>query len=96
MGLPFRDGAGHELVGYGLFAALSYDDGKTWPVRHLITDGVTRHMSGGAWTGNFTMDATHAEPKGYMAATQSPDGVIHLISSCVHYRFNLAWIEQAK
>ena len=38
------------------------------------------------------MDAGHAEPKGYFACTQTPDGVIHLISSRLHYRFNLAWI----
>ena len=53
------------------------------------TDGKIRT---GAWTRNFTMDATHAEPKGYLAATQSPDGNIHLISSKLYYRFNLAWL----
>ena len=41
------------------------------------------------------MDATHAEPKGYLAATQTPDGIIHLISSGIHYRFNLAWLRLA-
>ena len=25
-------------------------------------------------------------------ATQTPDGTIHLISSGLHYRFNLAWL----
>ena len=77
----------------GLFVALSYDDGRTWPVKKLLTDGRTRTLDGGAWTGTFTLDATHAEPKGYLACTQSPDGMIHLLSSRVHYRFNLAWIE---
>ena len=43
------------------------------------------------WTDRFTMDATHAEPKGYLAARQTPDGIIHLISSGIHYRFNLPW-----
>ena len=76
----------------GLFVALSYDEGATWPVKKLLTDGQTRVLDGGAWTGTFTMDATHAEPKGYLACTQSPDGMIHLLSSRVHYRFNLAWI----
>jgi hypothetical protein len=51
-------------------------------------------LDGGAWTGTFTMDANHAEPKGYLACTQTPDGMIHLLSSRVHYRFNLAWIER--
>ncbi len=77
----------------GLFAALSYDDGDSWPVQKLLTDGKERILDGGAWTGTFTMDAAHAEPKGYLACTQSPDGMIHLLSSRVHYRFNLAWLE---
>lgn len=77
----------------GLFAALSYDEGQSWPVRKLLTDGVTRTYDGGAWTGSFTMDASHAEPRGYLAVTQSPDGIIHLLSSRLHYRFNLRWLE---
>lgn len=78
----------------GLYVALSYDEGATWPVNKLLTDGKTRTLDGGAWTGTFTLDATHAEPKGYLACTQSPDGTIHLLSSRVHYRFNLAWVEE--
>ena len=77
----------------GLFVALSYDEGESWPVKKLLTDGKKRVLDGGAWTGTFTLDATHAEPKGYLACTQSPDGTIHLLSSRVHYRFNLPWIE---
>ncbi len=67
---------------------------KTWPVRRLLTDGQTRTFNGQAWTKIFTMDATHAEPKGYLAAIQAPDGMIELISSGVHYRFNVAWLQQ--
>ena len=78
----------------GLYVALSYDEGATWPVNKLLTDGKTRILDGGAWTGTFTLDATHAEPKGYLACTQGPDGIIHLLSSRVHYRFNLAWVEE--
>ncbi|GAI33660.1 unnamed protein product [marine sediment metagenome] len=40
------------------------------------------------------MDETHAEPRGYLAATQTPNGLIHLISSKQYYVFNLAWIKQ--
>jgi hypothetical protein len=40
------------------------------------------------------MDETHAEPLGYLAATQTPDGTIHLLSSGLHYRFNLPWLER--
>ncbi len=92
-GLSFTDKAGKTFTGYGMFAAVSTDDGKTWPVRKLITPGKGQ-FNGQGWTGDFTTDATHAEPRGYLAATQSPDGVIHLISSALHYRFNLAWLTQ--
>lgn len=78
---------------YGIYTTVSYDEGKTWSKRKLITDGKYRFMDGGAWTGNFEMDGNHAEPRGYFACTQSPDGIIHLISSKNHYRFNLKWIE---
>ena len=76
----------------GMFATLSFDDGKTWSERVLMTDGKTRTLDGGAWTGIFTMDSGNAEPKGYLCCTQTPDGTIHLLSSRLHYRFNLAWL----
>lgn len=91
-GMIFPDREGNNYRGYGLYAAVSYDEGKTWPVRRLLTDGITRFLDGGAWTKHFLMDATHAEPCGYMAATQSPDNLIHLVSSHLYYCFNLAWI----
>jgi formylglycine-generating enzyme required for sulfatase activity len=79
---------------YGMFAALSYDEGQTWPVKKLITaGGPPTQYDGGGNTGLFIMDDTHAEPRGYLAITQTPNGVIQLISSALHYRFNLAWLE---
>lgn len=81
-----------EFTGYGMFAALSFDEGKTWPIKKLLTDGDTRFLNGGAWTGYFEMDGTHAEPRGYLAATQTPDQVIHLLSSSLYYRLNLLWL----
>ena len=91
-GLLFTDAEGNEFKGYGLYAAVSFDEGKTWPVKRLITDGEYRLLNGGAWTQFFEMDATHAEPRGYLACTQTPDNMIHLVSSRLHYRFNLAWL----
>ena len=94
-GLVVTDAAGCERRIFGLFAALSFDEGKTWPIKKLVVpDGDTLELDGGAWTRHFAMDATHAEPMGYLAATQTPDGVIHLISSRLHYRFNLAWLHE--
>jgi formylglycine-generating enzyme required for sulfatase activity len=93
-GMAITDASGKQRAVFGLFAALSEDDGKTWPFRRLITDdGPDRTFDGGAWTRNFTMDVSHAEPKGYLCFTQTPDGIIHLLSSALHYRFNLAWLK---
>jgi formylglycine-generating enzyme required for sulfatase activity len=91
-GLRFLGSDGHLFTGYGLFAALSFDEGKTWPARKLLVPPAGGTYDGGAWTRSFQADSTHAEPRGYMAATQSPDRIIHLISSALHYRFNLAWL----
>lgn len=92
-----KDKAGMEINGkkvYGIYAAVSFDEGKTWPLKKLISDGKERYMDGGAWTGAFVMDEVNAEPRGYFAATQTPDNVIHLISSKNHYRFNLEWLKE--
>jgi formylglycine-generating enzyme required for sulfatase activity len=83
-----------DRVVNGLFGALSFDDGETWPVKRLISDGSGRQFEGGAWTGAFTMGVDTAEPKGYLSVTQTADGVIHLISSRLHYEFNVAWLKQ--
>lgn len=91
-GMTFIDFEGKSFTGYGAYAALSWDEGKTWPVKRLITDGKERLLYGQAWTGHFLMDKTHAEPRGYLAATQSPDNMIHLVSSGIHYQFNLQWL----
>ncbi len=94
-GLTITDASGREHTIYGLFAALSFDEGETWTVKKLVTSGdPPREFNGGGHTGQFVMDASHAEPMGYLAATQTPDGVIHLISSALHYRFNLLWLRQ--
>lgn len=90
MELLCSDGNIHKA--YGLYAAVSFDEGRTWPVKRLISDGEKRFFDGGAWTGFFESDLTHSEPRGYMAATQTPDGLIHLVSSRLHYRFNLSWL----
>ncbi len=91
--MTLRGQDGKELTGQGMFAALSFDEGRTWPVRKLLTPGQGEY-DGGAHTGRFTSTPTRAEHAGYLAATQTPDGVIHLISSRLHYRFNLAWLKQ--
>lgn len=92
-GMRFHDQNGEEFTGYGMFAALSFDEGTSWPVKKLITPG-SGEYNGGGWTGPFTASPTRAEHGGYLAATQSPDGIIHLVSSRLYYRFNLAWLKE--
>jgi sulfatase modifying factor 1 len=94
-GIVVKDAAGNERRIYGMFASVSFDEGKTWPYKKLISDfGTGVMLNGEAWTQNFIMDETHGEPLGYLACTQSPDDVIHLMSSGLHYRFNLDWIKE--
>jgi formylglycine-generating enzyme len=84
---------GGTLHGAGLFAALSFDEGKTWPNRRLITPGGSPRTVNGIDRGQFTLSDTSAEPQGYLAATQTRDGRIHLISSKNHYIMNLSWLQ---
>ncbi|MHC4622943.1 MAG: SUMF1/EgtB/PvdO family nonheme iron enzyme [Planctomycetota bacterium] len=92
--MTITDASGNKRDVSGLFGALSFDDGVSWPVRRLITDdGPGRKLNGGAWTGEFVMGRSSAEPKGYMSVCQTPDGVINLISSALHYQFNIAWLK---
>jgi len=91
--LVITDAAGQKRTVSGLFGAISFDDGRTWPVRRLITDdGPGKKLNGGAWTGEFTMSQSTAEPKGYLSVCQTPDAIINLISSALHYQFNVAWL----
>ena len=77
LGLTFKS-TGGTYTGIGLYAAVSYDEGKTWPDRRLI-----------APEGKTTADIN-----GYLAITQTRDGRIQLITSKDHYAFNLAWTKQ--
>lgn len=94
-GIEAVNAFGKKARVFGMFAALSYDGGKSWPVKRLLSSGARRKADGGAWTGAFESDENHAEPMGYLAAAQTPDGTIHLVSSRLYYRFNLAWLENA-
>jgi sulfatase modifying factor 1 len=76
----------------GLFGAVSFDEGETWPVKRLITDGQPDHQVERLDGRLFTMGPTSAEPSGYMSVCQTAAGVIQLITSREHYAFNLAWL----
>lgn len=92
-GMTFKAADGKKFTGYGMFAALSFDEGKTWPVRRLITPGGKDRTTNGIDRVEFIMSGTMAEPCGYLSAIQSRDGSIQLITSKNHYVFNLAWLK---
>jgi hypothetical protein len=96
--LALRDAAGAAFDGRGMFAALSFDEGKTWPVKKLITPGDRRRVLDAPcnrrWGEAYSvLDWDQAESRGYLTGTQSDDGTIHLLSSGTHYAFNLAWLK---
>ncbi|MHC4753511.1 MAG: SUMF1/EgtB/PvdO family nonheme iron enzyme [Planctomycetota bacterium] len=89
------DTTGKKRYIRGFFGALSYDGGKTWPYKRLISDdgpGRTIECTDG---GAITMSAHSGEYRGYYSVCQSSDGLIHLISSRNHYAFNIAWLKAA-
>lgn len=91
-GMTFQSQKG-EFNGAGLFAAISFDDGKTWPHKRLVTPGGKERTVNGIDRNMFPLSDTRAEHNGYLAAIQTRDGRIQLISSRNHYVFNLAWLK---
>ena len=73
---------------------MSYDDRKTWPHRRLITPGGPERTVNGIDRNLFLLSDTTAEHNGYLAATQTRNGRVQLITSRNHYVFNLAWLRQ--
>ena len=91
--IMITDASGKQRPVQGMFAALSHDDGKTWPRIRLVSDdgpGREAKTTDGA---PFILSHSSAEPRGYLAACQGADGLIHLISSWNYYCFNLNWMK---
>jgi sulfatase modifying factor 1 len=82
-GMTFKSAEG-DFNGVGLFAAVSYDEGKTWPDRRMIV-GPKEPLT--------NAKGVPPNTNGYLAITQTRDGRIQLITSSKHYAFNLAWIK---
>jgi len=72
----------------GAYAGISDDDGKTWRIRRL---------TGGNVLGKDGKPAK-VQTVSYVTACQSPDGMLHAISSHnhpdLHYEFNETWVLQ--
>jgi formylglycine-generating enzyme required for sulfatase activity len=94
VGLDFKAADGSEFKGYGLFAAVSFDEGKTWPIKRLVTPGGEARTVPGVDRNEFTLSDTMAEPSGYLSVCQTRDDLIQLISSKNHYVFNLGWLKE--
>ncbi|RJP35568.1 MAG: glycoside hydrolase [Candidatus Omnitrophota bacterium] len=88
-----RDASGGKREIHGMFAAISYDDGETWPMKRLVSDDQPDHEVQSLDDRVFLMSPSVSEPRGYLSVCQTTNGVIHLISSRNHYEFNLKWLE---
>ena len=86
------DATGAERPITGLYCAVSFDDGATWPIRRPVSDDGPGRMVE-TMDGFFRpMSKSASEPAGYLASCQGANGLIHLISSRLHHTFNLAWL----
>jgi len=91
--MMIKDISGNQRPVSGLFGAVSFDDGRTWPrIRLISSDGpdTTAEVMDGH---EFTLGFSSAEPGGYLSVCQAANGLINLISSRQHYAFNLKWLE---
>ena len=90
--MSIKDATGSDRPIAGLYCAVSFDDGATWPIRRLVSDdGPGRLVE--TMDGRFCMmSKTTSERAGYLASCQGANGLIHLISSRLHHTFNLAWL----
>ncbi len=91
--MKIKDASGGFREVTGLFAALSHDDGKTWPHIRLISDDKPDRDAETRNSKKCTIGFTSAEPQGYMSACQGTNGIIHVVSSWNHYAFNTKWLE---
>ena len=78
------DGSQGHVV--GMIAAVSYDEGKTWPIMRFLDQAPDRtpfEEKGFGIKKPIKIDRTHGELKGYLAAVQDPDNWIHLVSQLI-------------
>jgi hypothetical protein len=91
--MEVKNAAGGRHLVSGLFAAVSFDEGQSWPCRRLVTFGGPGRDVATLNGYQVRLDPHTAEFAGYLAVCQTPDGVIHLLTSRQHYSFNLEWLE---
>ena len=93
--LEAKDTNGKPTLVSGLYAALSFDEGKSWPAkyRRIVSDD-SGDIEIAPWQRQATLTQTSGQPEGYMSATQTPDGMIYLTDGKIVYSYNLAWLAQ--
>ena len=93
-GIAGLDANGEPATIFGSFAALSWDEGETWPLVRVLSDVRSGEeiWHAAPWNERIVLDATHGQPKSYWDATQTPDGLVYLSDGRLVYSFNLAWI----
>lgn len=93
--LEAKDANGKSALVSGLYAALSFDEGKTWPAkyRRIISDN-SGDIEIAPWQVKARLTQTNGQGEGYMCATQTPDGLIYLTDGKIVYSYNYAWLMQ--
>jgi len=78
-GIDITVEGGKVRKGLGAFSALSFDEGETWRNYKIIPLDEQNPLEG--------------ERGGYLAFVQTPDGVVHFVTSRHYYSCNFAWLK---
>jgi formylglycine-generating enzyme len=79
-GIEVQGADGRTHTGYGLYASLSFDEGKSWVSPKIIPLNASDPLTG--------------TRSGYITAVQTPDNMIHIANSHLYWCFNMAWINE--
>ncbi len=97
VGITGKNAEGKIDTIQGLYAAISFDEGKTWPekYRRVISDvngSEEKIITTAPWQRDNILSRTKGQEIGYMSAVQTPDGLIYITDGKIVYTFNLAWL----
>ncbi len=91
--LQAKDTHGQVTTVEGLYVALSFDNGRTWPAQHRrVVSDESGPLIIAPWQRSYELTRTTGQGEGYLSATQTPDGLIYLTDGKIVYSFNLAWV----
>ena len=92
-----RNGEGKLAYISGLYAAVTFDEGKTWPekYRRVLSDlkeYETLELMIAPWQRKNIITKKVGQKEGYISVRQTPDGIVYLTDGKIVYAFNLEWI----